>query len=255
MSESDSDSETIPSLTKHLTSYPARYADAVRNLFLVRAAAGLIEHDLLALWLSQDRIYAAHAYPKFIGSLISRIPFDSKHSIDSDEEHFNERILKILLFSLQNVVRELEFFMKTAGDWGFSLDQAERKGTRNYTAEMARISNNEIYEGLIFLWAMEKASQTHCGIYLEAWTFVRDTSNSHITKSGSNMPLTYTHGAVLDLCKNWTSPEFVKFVDDLADIVDSLRIKPGSKEWTRAEEIWARVVELEADFWPTEDDL
>ncbi|KAJ3823942.1 heme oxygenase-like protein [Lentinula raphanica] len=237
MSESDSDSETIPSLTKHLTSYPARYADAVRNLFLVRAAAGLIEHDLLALWLSQDRIYAAHAYPKFIGSLISRIPFDSKHSIDSDEEHFNERILKILLFSLQNVVRELEFFMKTAGDWGFSLDQAERKGTRNYTAEMARISNNEIYEGLIFLWAMEKASQTHCGIYLEAWTFVRDTSNSHITKSGSNMPLTYTHGAVLDLCKNWTSPEFVKFVDDLADI------------------IWARVVELEADFWPTEDDL
>lgn len=25
---------------------------------------------------------------------------------------------------------------------------------------------------------------------------------------------------------------------------------PGSKEWARAEEIWARVVELEEQFWP-----
>lgn len=30
----------------------------------------------------------------------------------------------------------------------------------------------------------------------------------------------------------------------------SLGIKSGSEAWTRAEEIWSRVVELEEGFWP-----
>ena len=27
-------------------------------------------------------------------------------------------------------------------------------------------------------------------------------------------------------------------------------VKPGTEAWTRAEEIWARAVELEEAFWP-----
>lgn len=51
---------------------------------------------------------------------------------------------------------------------------------------------------------------------------------------------------------NWSSPDFVKFVNNLAKLVDDLNIQPGTDTWKRAEGIWARVVELEVDFWPVE---
>lgn len=61
--------------------------------------------------------------------------------------------------------------------------------------------------------------------------------------------------AIVTLVDNWTSPEFAGFVDDLRDLVDSLGIEPGSAEWKRAERVWERVVELEADFWPGENEV
>ncbi|GAV99833.1 heme oxygenase-like protein [Lentinula edodes] len=112
---------------------------------------------------------------------------------------------------------------------------------------MTRISNDgAVVDGLIFLWAMER-------VYLDAWTYVRDLTNiSAPFIFSSESTLTRTNSAILSLSDNWSCPEFVKFVDDLADLVDSLGIQPGSAEWSRAEEVWARVIELEADFWPTE---
>jgi thiaminase len=61
-----------------------------------------------------------------------------------------------------------------------------------------------------------------------------------------------TKSAVSSFAANWTSPEFEEFVKDLADLVDNLEIPPGSKAWKRAENIWARIVELEESFWPEE---
>ncbi|KAJ3736822.1 heme oxygenase-like protein [Lentinula guzmanii] len=243
--------EKTPSLTKHLASLSTAvpYTSATRHSFLKAAGSGTLDHSLLALWLSQDRIYAAHAYPKFIGSLISHIPFNSKDSFSSTEEELNQSILKILLFSLQNVHREADFFLKTAHKWGLNLEGwPERKGTRNYTAEMSRISNNgSIIHGLVFLWAMEK-------VYLDAWSFVRDSTASGPIFNTSSESVKPTNAAILSLSENWSCPEFVTFVDDLADLVDSLGIYPGSAAWSRSEEIWARIVELEADFWPTEEE-
>lgn len=146
------------SLTEHLLSLetPVNYTSATQHSFLVAAGNGSLSHDLLSLWLYQDRIYAAQEYPKFIGSVISNIPFDPAHNLSSPEENLNKRILKILLFSLQNIVRECEFFHETAQKWGLKLDGwPERKGTRDYTAEIERASRNWT-DGLVFLWAMEK---------------------------------------------------------------------------------------------------
>lgn len=36
----------------------------------------------------------------------------------------------------------------------------------------------------------------------------------------------------------------------LCAMLRSLGLEPGSPSWTRAESIWARVVELEEVFWP-----
>jgi hypothetical protein len=154
---------SMPSLPEHLASLstvPA-YAEATRHPFLVAAANGSLSSDRLAFWLSQDRIYASHAYPAFIGSLIATIPRDSSHGIYSREEQNNQHILSVMVYCLQNVVREVNFFKETAEQWGLPLDiWKERKGTKDYTAEMTRISKNgRMEDALIFLWAMERVSR------------------------------------------------------------------------------------------------
>lgn len=80
-------------------------------------------------------------------------------------------------------------------------------------------------------------------VYLDAWRYV-----------ASRLPLTASsdNSAVASFAENWTNDEFVRFVNDLADAVDAFNVQPGSPEWDRAEEILARVVELEEAFWPQE---
>ena len=84
-------------------------------------------------------------------------------------------------------------------------------------------------------------------VYLDAWHNVKSLDHYlapvHEVKSSP---------AVNSFVDNWTSAEFVKFVDDLASLVNDLDIKPGTDLWRRAEMIWDRVVELEVGFWPNE---
>lgn len=145
-------------LTTHLISLSTTrpYSAAVNHPFLAAAGNGSLPHNRLALWLSQDRIYAAHAYPLFIGRLISLIPFSSSHGLNSPEELRNQRILKLLSFALENVVKEAAFFSDMSKKWDLPIGcWRERKATRDYTAEMARVSGG-LEDGLVFLWAMEE---------------------------------------------------------------------------------------------------
>ncbi|RDB26129.1 hypothetical protein Hypma_006191 [Hypsizygus marmoreus] len=178
------------SITQHLgsrTSAPV-YSSATRtHPFLISAANGTLTSSSLSFWLAQDRIYAAHAYPRFIGSLIAHIPL-GQNILPSA---VSQRILDILVYALQNVLREVAFFDEIAKKWGLDLDRwQERKGTRDYTAEMARVSGTgSIEEGLLFLWAMEKVSWlrstyiakvgtvlivARCQVYLDAWSNIHE---------------------------------------------------------------------------------
>jgi len=149
-------------LTEHLlalTTTPP-YSEATQHSFLISAGQGNLPQSRLALWLSQDRIYAAHAYPRFIGALISRIPFAQGDAINGASEKRKQEILQLLVKCLTNIVAEVAFFKETAESFGLDMEKwAERKGTRDYTAEMARISTTaSLEDGLIFLWAMERVS-------------------------------------------------------------------------------------------------
>ena len=149
-----------PLLTEHLiainTACP--YESATKHSFLTAAGEGTLPLPRLALWLAQDRLYAAHGYPRFIGRLIAAIPYSSEHATTSEEEKQNARTLEVLVFCLQNVVREVGFFDDLGKAHGFNVNGwKERKGTRDYLAKMARVSvEGELFEGLVFLWAMEK---------------------------------------------------------------------------------------------------
>ena len=62
-----------------------------------------------------------------------------------------------------------------------------------------------------------------------------------------------------EFINNWTSHEFVAFVDKLGDIIDeriSEEVRSGGDEarkefLKRAEEQWRRVLAAETGFWPS----
>lgn len=158
------------SLTSHLlsqTNSPS-YLAATNHPFLKQAGEGTLPTRTLAHWLYQDRIYAAHAYPRFIGLLIAKIPFEAQDlsrfgSGVTHAESVNRQILECLTFSLGNIVNEVRFFEETAGKMEVQSDQGvefEREATRNYCAEMARVASlGTLEDGLVFLWAMEKVTR------------------------------------------------------------------------------------------------
>ena len=154
---------TSLTLTRHLKalSTPHPYSAATEHSFLTAAGNGTLPKSQLALWLSQDRIYASQAYPRFIGRLISSIPFNPLQRAGNGsalEEQRNQRILNLLVYSLQNVVREVGFFDDVGEKWGLQLQGWKvRKGTRDYLAEMARVSvEGPLFDRMVFLWAMEQ---------------------------------------------------------------------------------------------------
>jgi len=154
---------TVRSITAHLLSLSTRptYSSATKtHSFLASAADGTLSNDRLSFWLCQDYIYAAHAYPRFIGSLISHIPFDQPQP----HADYSQTILRILVGALENIIVEADFFRNTAKRWDLNFEkQSERKETRDYTAEMVRVAaTGRIEEGLLFLWAMEKVSVRVC---------------------------------------------------------------------------------------------
>lgn len=145
-------------LTDHLLALSKNYAEATEHPFLRAIGNGTAPVELLSIWLSQDRIYAAHAYPQFIAHLITHIPFSPIDNIDSERENANQHLLRTLSFCIQNVVTESQFFLRTAEKYGLDLDRwAERDETKEYVETMLRIaSEGTLEEGLVFLWAMEK---------------------------------------------------------------------------------------------------
>ncbi|KAG7085859.1 hypothetical protein E1B28_003393 [Marasmius oreades] len=234
-----------PSLTKHLlkTSNNFPYDAAVKHDFLTAAGTGTLDHKLLALWLSQDKIYATQGYPRFIGSLIANMAYNKPHIVNMTEEDAYHYVLKVLIFCLENVGREIDFFEATAGKWNLDLTGwKERMGTRDYLNEMDRVVQEYgpgIEHGLVFLWAMER-------VYLDAWSYV----NTQLQASGLQPSHSPTITATTSFAANWSNDEFIGFVERLAAIVDSLDIAPDSPAWKACENIWSKVVELEVKFWP-----
>ena len=148
-------------LTQHLQSIPTQtpYTAATQHPFLVAAGTGKLSKDLLSLYLSQDRLYAAHAGGRFVGQLAAAVPFSSLDKLNSEREQFNQRIIRLLAYCLQSCVRESHFFfVEVAEKYGLDLDGwHERKATRDYMDAMAAAGSlGTLEDGLVFLWANER---------------------------------------------------------------------------------------------------
>ena len=153
------------SLTAHLTSLatPRPYTAATQHPFLTAAGTGTLPLARLSCYLAQDRIYAAHGYPRLIGHLLARIPFAASDGPASDAEARHTALVGVLADALQGVRREVALFAEIVDAYGMPPLGAwrERKATRDYTAEMVRVGAcATLEEGLVFLWAMEHVNIT-----------------------------------------------------------------------------------------------
>lgn len=152
---------TSQTLTSHLQSLSTAvpYSAATQHPFLVAAGTGKLSKELLSLYLFQDRLYAAHAYPRFAGQLLAAVPFSSTDTLKSPEEQLNQLIVRVLVYSLQNCVRESQFFfVEVSEKFGLDLEGwKERKATRDYMDSMAAtVAWGGLASGLVFIWAMER---------------------------------------------------------------------------------------------------
>ncbi|KAH9940306.1 heme oxygenase-like protein [Amylocystis lapponica] len=226
--------------TSNLTAHLSTLSPTTQHPFLTAAGRGTLSPSRLSFYLAMDRNFVAQAYP-FLGRLLAAVPFSSLHGPDSAVGRKNARIVRIITYSLTNVVREVEFFGIIAERYGLNLNGwPENKATRDYTAEMARVGA----EGRIEDGSCSCGPWSGCVFhyYFDAWRYVGSLMDG--AKTGDTTP------AVAVLVENWTNPEFARFVDDVAELVNSLDIRPGSDAYVRAEQIWLRVVELEEAFWP-----
>ncbi|KAG1862066.1 heme oxygenase-like protein [Suillus subalutaceus] len=225
-------------ITHHLKDQ-CNLSAATQHEFLTAAGTLSLSPARLALWLCQDRIYTAHAYPRFIGLLISKIPFDGP----AVEEELNRETLALLTAGLEGMIRGVAFLEGVAKEWGLDINgRIERKATRDYTAEMARVASvGSLEEGLVFLWAMAQ-------VFLDAWKHVKSLFPPQ-SDSEDN-----TANAIRQLTNNWTTPEFeesVQKIEALANRHFARHHHGHSHSAVRAmESICARVVELEKIFWP-----
>lgn len=247
-----------PSLTEFLLqSVPDAFETATRAEFLSLAAAGRLERSKLGVWLTFDRLYI-HRYLVGTGRLLEIASRDVPHQVDLWPEHATTKLIDWLTDSMVNIRREERFFIDTAAKYGISLN------TESYNESIPAVGDFEkIFssingfsgqlpwlEGAIIFWATEKC-------YLEAWSWAKAQALSS-TGSAANITDDLDGGAMRkEFIPNWTSPEFVAFVQKLGDLIDEAVRK--ELEWRPTEEesiicrslaTWNQVLAAEAKFWP-----
>ncbi|OAX35073.1 hypothetical protein K503DRAFT_830771 [Rhizopogon vinicolor AM-OR11-026] len=96
---------------------------------------------------------------------------------------------------------------------GVEYRRIERKATRDYTAEMARVAAvGSLEEGLVFLYVhavrvnIALLGTAFRQVYLDAWKYVKS-----LFPAQSNLE-DNTPNAIRQLTNNWTTPEFQMFV-------------------------------------------
>lgn len=232
-----------PTLTQSLLQNLApAFIRATHAPFLRAAGNGLVSRETLSQWLSQDRLYG-QAYISFVGTLLGHTHLPTE--VDSKRGSLQWRIVEMLAAALENIIREAKFYDDVAQRHGLSLDMP-LQGHTTFAANEITQSYIELFrsflepqksllEGMVVLWATEKC-------YLEAWSYALD--------EGKVSEGDLDGGALReDFIPNWTSKEFVGFVENIASLLNELWSETGGDR-EAAEVTWHHVLELEENFWP-----
>ncbi|KAJ2906160.1 hypothetical protein MKZ38_002875 [Zalerion maritima] len=246
-----------PSLTNHLLdSDPDAFRAATQSKFLSLAASGELDSAKLGLWLTYDRIYI-HKYLIGTGRLLEIASREIPREVGLWKNHPTTRLIDWLTDSMVNIRREERFFIETAEKYGISLDTEDYHETVPAVADFEKIflgikaGQRDCLgwlEGAVVFWATEKC-------YLEAWTWAK----RHVEeKEAAGLADQRDAGAMrAEFIPNWTSPEFVAFVDALGSLIDDAVAKALEGMPDREASIisrslakWNEVLAAETRFWP-----
>ncbi|KAL2067209.1 hypothetical protein VTL71DRAFT_1633 [Oculimacula yallundae] len=235
-------------LTSHLLALdPSSFKEATQTPFLRAAGAGTLSKDILQTWLSQDRLYA-QAYVRFAAMLLANVKLNGT----VDGSRFEERLLDLILSSINNVRRELKFFEDVASRYDLDISSTGANvstGVNMYqelfseVGEAVEKGNMGMLEGMVLLWGTEIC-------YLTAWRYASSCSHDSLVE----VERCADGGALRkEFIPNWTSDDFAAFVDEIAGFADALwgmEIEDYGEKLKIIESIWKRVLDVEKEFWP-----
>ena len=252
---------TVPTLTRSLLdSSPTTFRRATQSAFLKSAAAGQLSKEALGTWLANDRLYIL-SYIKAAGSVLSflQLPQTAPRPGTSPSP---VRLFDWIVDALVNIRREERFFVDAAARYGINInlppgddgrvhDDAKLEGLRLFEDLFGTVEPHDgtlpWLEPAVLFYATEKA-------YLEAWTWAKSQLVAQDSAKDAD-------GGALreEFIPNWTSGEFVKFVDQLGAIIDEAvaeEVRRGGAHmmqglYDRALTVWNDVMMAEEAFWPT----
>jgi thiaminase len=257
---------TFPTITSHLlTLHPDNFTRATQSPFLAAAANGTLSNPTISHWLANDRLYM-QGYIALSGSILRMLPLPAKPTPSTAAGTIEVRLLDWLVDALVNIRREERFFMDVAERYGLEVDISDEygvvcedrkiEGLKKFEALFSELTNPQRQaptllpwlEGAILFWATEK-------VYFTAWTWAKEQAER---RDSSRVEHDADGGAMRkEFIPNWTSEEFVEFVDKLERIVDEgVEGAVGGDEgkWrevrARSEGVWARLLACEEEFWP-----
>jgi thiaminase len=247
-----------------IASDPVGFRRATQSPFLRRAAQGTLSKEVLGRWLANDRLYV-HGYLRAAGRLLSFLPLPQVVPAASAELHADpvSKLLAWTIDDLVNIQHEERFFVDTASRYSIDVNlpadehgqvpvSAKMPGLRQFEAlfDGLQARDGELLpwlEGAVVFYGTEK-------LYLEAWTWAKSQVDD-TDKDGADDE---DGGAVRrEFMPNWTSPEFVAFVEQLADIIDSAvqMQEDDAKEalLQRGLVKWREILAAEEAFWPVDN--
>ncbi|TPR08964.1 Oxysterol-binding family protein [Aspergillus niger] len=220
----------MTSLTTHLLNLnPSALHTSTTHPFLHSAGTSTLPKATLSAWLSQDRLYA-QSYVRFIGLLLSKIRLPYTTTANSPAP-LESRILTLLTSALLNIQRELTFFETVAAEYNLDL-QVPPPGATTFGPSEATHAYTDLFlssgssgvtllEGLVVLWATEVC-------YYKAWGYAREVMENN-SKGGEGRDDADGGALRVQFIPNWTSEEFGRFVDEIAELVDEVSLGVADK--------------------------
>ena len=175
--------------------------------FVLATADGTLPDEAFARWLVEDHWFVV-GFRRFLSRLVALAP--------------DEPARDLLAGGLAALQPELDLFRAEAAQRGLDLDVEPSPTTLGYTSFLLAAPADGWPVAVVALFGAEKA-------YVDAWSAVRARAEAS--------------SAYWPFIDNWSSAAFHAWVDDVAGLVDALRLDDAVLR------TFGRVVRFELRFW------
>lgn len=190
-----------------LAAHPQEWERLRSHPFPGAVAEGSVEPAAFERWLVEDHFFVM-GFRRFLAGLVVITP--------------HELARGVLSAALGPLETELELFRREADARGLNLATEPAPTTLGYSSFLVAALADGYDVAVTVLFGAEKA-------YFDAWSAVRE-------RVAGNSPYA-------DFVRNWSSPEFGRWVDDIAALLGSGQPSDAQRR------AFSRVVRFELRFW------